>query len=335
VHSSVAFLDEGPAALYHFVIAIDCCSRDAGSFTSRTLLLMKSKSICGREPRNRASQNASWVLAILILAGCSKQEQQSSPAPLPLSPRVVLRGSNTIGEELGPRLISEYKKEHPEAVFDLEFKGTSYGIGNLMGGFCDIACASKAVVPEQEAIARERGVEFKDYVLGSYAVAVIVNAANPVSNLTSNQVLALFTGLASNWNQAGGPDRPVHLFIRDPISGTHIGFKELAMANREYGAGAKPLTNYPAIIEAVANDQNAVGYCGLDMAKRMNVKVVFIDGVAPSVASINQQKYPYARVLRFYTDAGKERPDARRFIDFALSSRGQEILSQMGYATHP
>jgi len=317
----------------HFVIAIAFRTSEARSIISRPLLLMKSNSVCGRETRKKV--NASCFLAILILAGCSKQEQQSGPAPASLGPRLVLRGSNTIGEELGPRLITEYKREHPEAVFDLEFKGTSYGIGNLMGGFCDIACASKAVVPAQQAIARERGVEFKDYVLGSYAVAVIVNAANPVSNLTSNQVLALFTGSATNWNQAGGPDRPVHLLIRDPISGTHIGFKELAMANREYDSGARPLTNYQAIIEAVANDQNAVGYCGLDMVKRTDVKVASIDGVVPSIPSINQQKYAYARVLRFYTDAGKERPEAKRFIDFALSSRGQEILSQMGYATHP
>jgi phosphate transport system substrate-binding protein len=296
---------------------------------------MKSNLIRGRQPRKGPRQKLSWLLAALLLAGCSKEGQQSGPTTSASGPRVVLRGSNTIGEELGPRLIADYKKEHPQAVFDLEFKGTSYGIGNLMGGFCDIACASKAVVPAQQAIARERGVEFKDYVLGSYVVEIIVNAANPVSNLTSNQVLALFTGQAASWNQAGGPDRPVHLFIRDPISGTHIGFKELAMANREYDPGAKPLTNYAAIIEAVANDQNAVGYCGLDMAKRSDVKVVSIEGVAPSVALVNQQKYPYARRLLFYTDASKERPEARQFIDFALSARGQEILSQMGYATHP
>jgi ABC-type phosphate transport system substrate-binding protein len=71
------------------------------------------------------------------------------------------------------------------------------------------------------------------------------------------------------------------------------------------------------------------------MAKRNDIKVVSIDGATPSVALVNQQKYPYARRLLFYTDASKERPEARQFIDFALSARGQEILSQMGYATHP
>jgi ABC-type phosphate transport system substrate-binding protein len=85
----------------------------------------------------------------------------------------------------------------------------------------------------------------------------------------------------------------------------------------------------------VANEPNAVGYCGLGMAKRTDVKVVSIDGVAPSVTAVNQQKYPYARLLRFYTDASKERPEAKQFIDFALSARGQETLSQTGYAKHP
>ena len=108
--------------------------------------------------------------------------------------QVIIRGSNTIGEELAPQLIAKYQKAHANVTFDLEFKGTAYGIGSLMGGFCDIAGASKPVTKEQLEIAQIRGVQFHDYILGSYAVAVVVNAANPVSDLTPKQVHGLFTG---------------------------------------------------------------------------------------------------------------------------------------------
>jgi phosphate transport system substrate-binding protein len=249
--------------------------------------------------------------------------------------KITIRGSNTIGEELAPRLIAEYKKDHPNVTFDLEFKGSGYGIGALMGDYCDIAGSSKPVSKEQLEIAQIRGVQFKEYILGAYTISVLVNAANPVSNLTSNQVQSLFTGKIQNWKEVGGPDAQVHLYIRDPVSGTHLGFKELAMANLDYGLNVQLFTNYDGIASGVANDPNGIGYSGLISAQHSGTKAVSIDGVAPSVMTVNGNKYPYARTLRFYTDAVKESATAKDFINFVLSSDGQKVLMQMGYAPKP
>jgi phosphate transport system substrate-binding protein len=249
--------------------------------------------------------------------------------------KITIRGSNTIGEELAPRLIAEYKKSHPNVTFDIESKGTAYGIGALMGGYCDIAGASKAVSKEQEEIAQIRGVRFKEYVLGAYTVAIMVNAANPVGNLSSNQVQSLFTGKIQNWKEVGGPDAPVHLVIRDPVSGTYLGFKELAMGYQDYGPHVQLFTNYTAMADAVAHDPDAVGYAGLDLLQHPGTKVVSIDGVSPSAATVNSRKYPYARTLWFYTDADKESAPAHDFISFVLSPDGQQVVTQMGYAPKP
>jgi phosphate transport system substrate-binding protein len=249
--------------------------------------------------------------------------------------KIIIRGSNTVGEELAPQLIAAYKKEHADTSFDLEFKGTGYGIGALMGGFCDIAAASHAVGKEQEEIAQIHGVKFKEYVIGAYAVAVQVNAANPVGNLSSNQVAALFTGKISNWKAVGGPDAPVHLFVRNPVSGTHLGFKELAMGNQDYDEHVQFFTNYLGIADAVAQDPDGIGYTGLDLLQHAGTKAVTIDGVAPSIATVNAGKYLYARTLRFYTDADKEAATAKDFITFVLSAPGQAVLTQMGDAPRP
>jgi len=249
--------------------------------------------------------------------------------------KVTIRGSNTIGEELAPSLIAEFKKSRPNAVFDLEFKGTGYGIGALMGGYCDIAGASRAVAREQQEIAALRGVHFKEYILGSYAVSIIVNPASPASNLTSNQVQSLFTGQIQNWKAIGGPDAPVHLYIRDPVSGTYQGFKELAMASQDYGAHVQLFTNYAGIAEAVAKDPNGIGYTGLEAAPFAGTKTVSIDGIAPTAANVNGKKYPYARTLRFYTDTQKESASVKNFVDFVLSPSGQQVLTKMGYAPKP
>jgi phosphate transport system substrate-binding protein len=162
---------------------------------------------------------ASCALLGLCVVACSRDKAE----------KVVIRGSNTIGEELAPRLIAEYKKEHPTTVFDLEFKGTSYGLGALMVDRCDIAAASRDVTTNEMDLARDRNIALNNYVLGTYCVAVMVNTANPVKNLTRDQVRDIFTGAVQNWKEVGGQDAPIHLHIRDPISGTYLGFQELAM----------------------------------------------------------------------------------------------------------
>ena len=249
--------------------------------------------------------------------------------------KITIRGSNTIGEELAPRLVAEYKKDHKDAAFDLEFKGSGYGIGALMGGYCDIAGSSKPIAKEQEEIAQIRGVQFKEYILGAYTVSILVNAANPVSNLTSNQVQALFTGKIQNWKDVGGPDAPVHIYARDPVSGTYLGFKELAMGLQDYGEHVQLFTNYLGITDAVSKDPNGIGYAGLNFAKHEGTKAVSVDGIAPTAETVNGKKYPYARALRFYTDAAKESTKTKDFVDFVLSPGGQQVLTQMGYAPKP
>ncbi|MEI9961728.1 MAG: substrate-binding domain-containing protein [Limisphaerales bacterium] len=156
------------------------------------------------------------LLTGLLLAGCSEKSAPEPAAEARTDGKILIRGSNTIGEELAPKLITEYKKDHPSASFDLETKGTSYGMGALMGGYCDIAGASRLPSKEELEVAQFRNVELNDYVIGSYSVAVVANAANTVATLTKEQVRDIFIGTITNWNQVGGADAQIHLYIRDP-----------------------------------------------------------------------------------------------------------------------
>jgi phosphate transport system substrate-binding protein len=265
------------------------------------------------------------ILLGAIIAGCSGGKPE----------KIVLLGSNTIGEELAPRLIAEYKKEHPNVAFELEFKGTIYGMGALMVGRCDIAAASREASTNEIELARARNIEFNDHVIGAYDVAVIVNAGNPIGDLTLEQVRDLFIGTAKNWKDVGGPDAPVNLYIRHPISGTHLGFRELAMENKSYALNVKTFTNYTEILQAVARDPNGIGYAAIAQASQSGVKPVAVGGVVPTVAAVQKGQYPYARVLRLYTDKANETPATRDFLQFVLSQHGQAIVNQLGFAPHP
>lgn len=276
----------------------------------------------------RLARNTSVILLGVLLAGCPASKEAPEPSR---DGKIVIRGSNTFGEELAPRLIAEYKKDHPSAGFDLETKGTGYGMGALMADQCDIAGASRLPSKDEQALAQLRSVELNDNVIGSYSVAVVVNAKNPVSNLTKEQVRDIFTGAITNWKDVGGPDAAIQLYVRDPISGTYIGFRELAMENKPYVGTPKMATNYVGIVEGVAKDPHGIGYSSFQRAKSDGVKAVSIGGVEATVDAVNKGTYPYARTLHLYTNKQKEPPAAHEFIVFIQSSHGQDILAQVGY----
>src|SRR5207237_736304 len=128
-------------------------------------------------------RNAILLALGMLLSGCpaKKTSPESEAQPKSESPgpqKVVIKGSNTIGEELAPRLIAEYKKDHPSAAFDLETKGSASGFWGLIAGVCDIAAASRGMIKDEEQQAQVRNIEMNDHMIGSYCVAIVVNDNN-------------------------------------------------------------------------------------------------------------------------------------------------------------
>jgi phosphate transport system substrate-binding protein len=297
------------------------------------------KTLCP-EVHNLTKMNLINYLGVLLIGamitGCSPSatdtaDQSNKLERTDKSGATILSGSNTVGEELAPRLIAEFKKAHPTAVFQTEFKGTGYGVAGLIGGLSDIAAASRPLSVNEQELAKNRNVQCNDYVIGTYSIGVVVNAGNGVANLTKDQVRDIFTGVIQNWKEVGGPDAAIHLYIRDPISGTHLGFRELAMENKPYGANMKPFTSYDSIAQAVGNDTAGIGYCSLELLTKSGVKAVSIGGIAPTAATVNQGQYPYARPLHLLTDKAKEPTTAHDFIQFVQSPAGQQVLNEMGF----
>jgi len=268
------------------------------------------------------------LLAGLILAGCPANRPDSE---IVREGKLVIKGSNTIGEELAPRLIAEFKKERPRVIVELESKGTASGFAALLTGECDIAAASRVANQEELTGAANRGIQFNLHTIGSYAVAVVVNAANSVTNLSRDQVRDIFSGSIKNWDKVGGAAAPIQLCIRDATSGTPLGFQELAMENEPYASEARTFTNYAGIAEAVGKEPVAIGYIGLDLTDNAGVKPVSIRGVPPTAVAINEGRYPVSRVLRFYTNQTNETAITRDFLRFVQSPRGQDILQEMGF----
>lgn len=266
------------------------------------------------------------ALVAILLSGCPARQSTSALT----QGNVAIRGSNTFGEDLGPRLIADFKRRQPHVTVTLEAKGSGSGWTALLDGTCDIAASTRDPTPNEKAQLAARGIELANYMVGYYGVAVIVGPDNPLSNLTRAQVKGIFTGTLRNWKELGGPDLPIRVCIRDAVAGTYLGFRELAMDNQPYAANAQQFTSYPQIVEEVAHVPGAVGYAGMTFGGG-EVKAVAISGTRADTDSVNEGSYPYARAVRLYTDKKKESPAAQAFIRFAQGTDGQKIVEQIGF----
>lgn len=200
--------------------------------------------------------------------------------------------------------------------------GSSAGIEAVSAGTSHIGTASRDLKGD------EMGLGLVDTPVAYDGIAVIVNPANPVDDLTTDELRAIFAGEITNWNQVGGNDRPINLVNRDEASGTREAFSKIVMKDiAEFDRKATVLPGTGQVRDVVARSKGAIGYISVGFVEprftNTRVKALSVDGVEPSEATVATREYPIARVLHFFT---KGEPDglSKRYIDYVLSSTVQD-----------
>ena len=155
--------------------------------------------------------------------------------------------------------------------------------------------ASRPAKPEEIAAAKAKGVTLKETIVAYDGVAVIVNATNPIKNLTKKQVEQIFTGDVADWSAVGGAGGKISVYTRNTSSGTYSDWKELAMKKRDYAPGSQKMAGNEQIAAEVGKNPNGVGYVGMAYTKAAGVKPLPIDGAVPFVQSVQIHSYPYWR----------------------------------------
>ncbi|MEY2500845.1 MAG: phosphate transport system substrate-binding protein [Verrucomicrobiota bacterium] len=244
--------------------------------------------------------------------------------------RLVIKGSDTLGAKLVPQLAEQFKAQHAGATFDIAAEGSTTGFAALIDGTAQIGMASRPAKNEEIAAATAKGVTLKETTVAYDGIAVIVNAANPIKNLTKKQVEQIFTGEVGDWSAVGGSGGAISIYTRNTSSGTYSEFKELAMKKRDYSPSAQKMAGNEQIAAEVGKNPNGVGYVGLAYIKAKGIKVVSIDGEMPSSEGVQQKKYSYARPTFFYTN-GEPTGAAKQFVEFTLGPEGQKIVANVGF----
>lgn len=244
---------------------------------------------------------------------------------------IVVKGSDTLGARLMPRLREAFQQQRVDALFEISAEGSSTGIAAVMDGRAHLAMASRDLTESERARAARGGVELQAVVVAYDAIAVVVNAANPLTALSREEVEKIFAGDYRDWIALGISPGRISPYIRNAASGTHAAFRQLAMRGRDYGTHARLLAGNERIADEVASTPGAIGYLGLAYIRTSGLKMVSIDGSLPEREAVAAGRYPYIRPLYFVFNAADRQPALQAFLAWVNSSEGQREVAGAGF----
>jgi len=257
--------------------------------------------------------------------------------PATESKYLTIKGSDTM-VHLVSAWSEAFMKDHPEIDLSVTGGGSGTGIAALINNTTDIASASREMKDKEIAQAKENSVIPQEVVVARDGIAIVVNPENPVKDLTMDQLKKIFTGAYTNWKQLGGPDKEILVLSRESNSGTYVFFQEHVLKKEDFAQSVRLMTSTSAIIQSASSDLGVIGYAGLGYAKEAGNKVKIVGvkktatspSVKPSEETINSGAYPVSRPLYLYIKNSPS-PSVKEFINFCLSSKGQQIVREMDY----
>lgn len=274
------------------------------------------------------------VCAVTMTAGlmaCGSKETGNTDAAqttesTAISGTVSMAGSTSM-EKLANAVAESFMAKYPDVTVTAEFTGSSAGIEAVTAGSVDIGNSSRALKDEEKAAGVVENIVAID------GIAVIVDPANTVKDLTKDQLISIYKGEAKNWSELGGADAPIVVVGREAGSGTRGAFEEL-LKIEDACAYASELDSTGAVIAKVASTPGAIGYASLD-AVNETVTAVALEGVEPTVENIKAGNYFLSRpfVMATKGEISGQSAAVQELFAYLGSDEGKEVIKGVGLIT--
>ncbi len=279
------------------------------------------------------------LLALLLpLVGCAGPAAGEAPQAIKETAIIENKGSDTL-VNLALAWAEHYMRLHPDVRISVTGGGSGTGIAAMLNGTVDIANASRAMKEEELALARERGIDVREYTVARDAIAVVVHPSNPVNGLTLPQLSGIYTGQITNWREVGGEDRPIVLLSRESNSGTYVYFLENvirlgAKSELLFSPDTLLMPSSEGISTEVRQNPNAIGYDGLGyVTPDQKVVAVATEAgrpyVLPSIATVNDGSYPVSRPL-YMVVPGEQTEAISAYLQW-ITTDGQRLVTELGF----
>ena len=280
---------------------------------------------CGNSDATTAQPSVTESSAAESTVAASS-EVASTETTADLSGSISMVGSTSM-EKLANALSEAFMEEHPDVTVTAEFVGSGAGIEAVTNGTTDIGNSSRSLKDEEKAAGVVENVVAID------GIAVCVDPANEVADLTKEQLTNIYNGTVTNWKEVGGADEPIIVIGREAGSGTRGAFEELVdlVDGCKY---ANELDSTGAVIAKVASTPGAIGYASLD-ALDDSVKALSLEGVEATAENIKAGNYFLSRpfVMATKGEISEQNDLVQAWFDFVLGDEGQQVASEVGLIT--
>lgn len=267
------------------------------------------------------------TIGVMGLVGCGNTSENAgnadNSAAAKLSGSISLAGSTSM-EKVCEALMEGFMEKYPEITVTTEYTGSGAGLESLNAGSVDIGNASRHVKEEEASSGAVENVVALD------GIAVIVDLDNAVTDLSSEQLAAIYKGEITNWSELGGNDDAIVVIGRESGSGTRDAFEELNKIKDECKY-AQELDSTGAVLAKVAATPGAIGYVSLDVVDD-TVVAEKMNGVDATEENILNGTYALQRPFVMATKGAiSEQNDlVKTWFDYLASSEGKDIIKSVG-----
>ena len=259
---------------------------------------------------------------------CNRQETQFYLLMMPGDKKLRTKD---LSAQLGVARLSfgkeAFMEKYPGVSVTAEFTGSSAGIESLEGGSVDIGNSSRSLKDEEKAAGCVENIVAID------GIAVVLDPANTVTDLTQDQLVQIYKGEVTNWKDLGGSDEPIVVVGREAGSGTRGAFEEL-LGLEDACQYANELDSTGAVIAKVASTPGAIGYASLD-AVDDTIIAAKLNGVEPTEENIKAGSYILSRpfVMATMGEVSAQSEPVQALFDYLKSDEGKQLIQSVGLIT--
>ena len=281
---------------------------------------------CGNSDATANTASSAEASSAAESTVAASSEAAPAEATADLSGSISMVGSTSM-EKLANALSEAFMEEYPDVTVTAEFVGSGAGIEAVTNGTADIGNSSRSLKDEEKAAGVVENVVAID------GIAVCVDPANEVADLTKEQLTNIYNGTVTNWKEVGGADEPIIVIGREAGSGTRGAFEELVDL-KDACKYANELDSTGAVIAKVASTPGAIGYASLD-ALDDSVKALSLEGVEATAENIKAGNYFLSRpfVMATKGEISEQNDLVQAWFDFVLGDEGQQVASEVGLIT--
>lgn len=252
-------------------------------------------------------------------AGTSASEASSTAAE-ELSGTLSMNGSTSM-EKVIKAVNGAFMEKNKGVTVNLNLTGSGTGIQEASEGKCDIGNSSRKLKDEEAE-------KLDATVVGLDGIALVVNPANKLEDITLEDLAKVYSGEITNWKELGGDDKSIVVIGREDGSGTRDGFESIVMGDKE-PKYAQELESTGSVINAVATTDGAIGYASLANVDE-TVKALKIGGIEATEENVKSGAYEVQRPFICATLKSSDNKLVKAYLDFILSEEGQALVLAQG-----